>query len=49
MKFKKLDPEYAIFYLIVSIVVPPLFVINLILILAQVISRIIKRKKEKKK
>ena len=48
MKFKKLDPEYAIFYLIVSIVVPPLFVINLILILAQVISRIIKRKKEKK-
>lgn len=48
MKFFKMDTGYAIVYLIISIVIPPLFIINLILLLVQVIPSIIKKKKEEK-
>ena len=48
MKFKKMDTGTFIFYLIISIVIPPLFIINLILFLVQVIPKMIKRKKEQK-
>ena len=38
MKFIKMDPEYSIFYLLICIVIPPLFIINLILIIIQAIA-----------
>ena len=44
----KLETPYAILYLIVSIVIPPLFVINLILFVVQFIIQRKKQQNEKK-
>ena len=48
MRFVKFDMVTAILFLIISIVVPPLFVVNLILLLIQIIIKIKKYKDEKK-
>ena len=46
--FIKMESEYALVYLIISIVIPPLFIINLIVMLCQVVPRAIKNRKEQK-
>ena len=48
MKLKKMDSETSIILLIISIVFPPLFIINLILLLVQYVPRKIKQEKEEK-
>lgn len=48
MKPIKSDLFHAIFFTVISIVIPPLFIVNLVLLLVQVIPRAIKNKKEQK-
>lgn len=48
MKLIRMDSEDALFYWIISIVIPPLFIINLIILLCQVIPEVIRDKQERK-
>ena len=48
MKLIRMDSEYAWIYLIASIFIPPLFIMNLIILLCQAIPQAIKNKQEEK-